>query len=76
MANCEQLKTTKDELAQAISDALDGIMLRAEEREGCVSGDITPMQVWVIGDDINEIAETLLKVLAQNKPQQIDKEEN
>ena len=28
------------------------------------------------GDDINEIAETLLKVLAQNKPQQIDKEEN
>lgn len=75
MANCE-LKTTKEEIAQALSDAIDGIMLRAEEREGCVSGDITPMQVWVIGDDINEIAETLLKVLAQNKTQQIDKEEN
>jgi hypothetical protein len=62
------MKTTKESIMEELSAAIDDIMFRAEEREGCPCGDITPPQVWAIGDALDGIADVLLKVIEQNKP--------
>ena len=59
--------TTREDIVNALRDAIDDIMLKAEQRENILTGDITPLQVWEIGDGVEHIATVLAAVLEQNR---------
>ena len=62
------MKTTKQDIISALSDAMDEIMLKLEQSEGCESGDITPMQAYAMGEAIDTLADIMMAILRQNKP--------
>lgn len=61
------MNTTVGDLIGELQNAIDAIMLRYQTAEGITSGDIDPLDARAIDDNIDSIAEVMMRVLTYEK---------